>query len=129
MGKPLPDHVTRAEVATALRLSLRQVDRLAKSGALKKTKLSASRSGFERDDFDRYLQSIGLGDGYVSPVGSFSFSLPAQSSLSCNAVAKKLDEIFAKSLPGCLVKAADSEIHIIWNAALGYTPEQILESL
>ena len=124
---PLPDHVTRAEVAAALRLSLRQVDRLAKSGVLTKKKLSAARSGFDRRDFDHYLQSIG--EGYVSPVGSFSFSLPADSPRSCNAVAKKLDAILADRLPGCLVKSGGGEIHIVWNAALGYTPEQILEAV
>lgn len=127
MGKPLPEHVTRAEAAKVLRLSLRQVDRLAETGVLKKRKLSANRSGFARQDLDAYLG--GQGDGYVSPVGSFSFSLPAECSLTCNQVAERLDEILAKSLPGCLVKAADSEIHVIWNIALGYTPEQISESL
>jgi hypothetical protein len=103
MSKPLPEHVTRAEAAAVLRLSLRQVDRLAETGVLKKRKLSASRSGFARQDLDAYLG--GLGDGYVSPVGSFSFSLPPESSLTCNAVTEKLDEILATRLPGCLVRA------------------------
>ena len=45
MSKPLPEFVTRDEVASVLRLSTRQVDRLTKSGALAKTKLGGSRSG------------------------------------------------------------------------------------
>ncbi|CAA2141355.1 hypothetical protein [Hyphomicrobium sp. ghe19] len=128
MGK-LPDHVTRAEVAAALRLSLRQVDRLAAAGTLTKKKLGARRSGFDREEFDRYLKSIGEGEGYASPVGSFSFTLPPESPLTCNAVAAKLDEILATSLPGCLVNAADGAVHIVWNAALGYTTEQILQAV
>ncbi|MGO4683906.1 hypothetical protein [Hyphomicrobium sp. 2TAF46] len=58
MSKPFPEHVTRAEAAQVLRLSLRQVDRLAETGKLKKKKPSASRSGFDREDFDHYLKSF-----------------------------------------------------------------------
>lgn len=108
-----------------LRLSLRQVDRLAETGLLRKQKLSANRSGFAREDLDAYLG----GHGHMSPVDSFSFTLPAGSTMLCDAVAARLDEILATSLPGCLVKAADGEIHIIWNASLRYAPERILESL
>jgi len=125
MAKPLPEHVTRAEAAEVLRLSLRQVDRLAATGQLKKRKLSANRSGFAREDLDAYLG----GHGYMSPVESFSFSLPADSKVTCDTAAARLDEILATALPGCLVCARDGAIHVIWNTALGYTPEQISEAL
>jgi hypothetical protein len=126
MGKPLPEHVTRSEAAKVLRLSLRQVDRLAEAGVLTKKQLSANRTGFAREDLDTYLGSTG--DGFISPVGSFSFTLPADSDLDLNTVAERLDAILAERLPGCLVKTANGEIHVIWNAALGYTPEQILKA-
>jgi hypothetical protein len=38
MTKPLPEHVTRAEAAKVLRLSVRQDDRLAEASVLQKTK-------------------------------------------------------------------------------------------
>ncbi len=79
MTKPLPEHVTRAEAAAVLRLSPRQVDRLARAGALKKTKLGASRSGFARDELDRYLQVLNyddkaLGERAATRVGSHYLS-------------------------------------------------------
>jgi hypothetical protein len=44
----LPVFLTRADVANLLRITPRQVDRIAAVGKLRKQKLSASRSGFER---------------------------------------------------------------------------------
>jgi len=129
MSEPLPEHVTRKEAAKVLRLSVRQVDRLAKSGALKKTKLSTSRSGFEREDFDRYLRSIGAGEGYTSPVSALTISLPIESPIDLDRAAEMIDGVLTERFPGCLIKVEDGHIHIVWNAALGYTSEQISEWL
>ncbi|CCB66492.1 AlpA family transcriptional regulator [Hyphomicrobium sp. MC1] len=126
MNKPLPEHVTRAEVAEVLRLSLRQVDRLAKDGTLKKVKLSASRSGFEREDLDRYLQTLAGGDGYVSRIALLTIEIPAGAHHDINELAERLDASLCQRLPGCLVKVDGRKINIAWNAALGYRPEQIL---
>ncbi|MGO4682347.1 helix-turn-helix transcriptional regulator [Hyphomicrobium sp. 2TAF46] len=126
MSKPLPEHVTRAEVAETLRLSLRQVDRLAKEGTLKKLKLSASRSGFEREDFDRYLQTLTGGDGYVSRIAVLAVEIPTGIPYTVNELAERLDASLCQRLPGCLIKVDGRKIQIAWNAALGYTPEQIL---
>lgn len=123
---PLPEHVTRAEVAETLRLSLRQVDRLARDGTLKKVKLSASRSGFDRGDLDRYLQSLTGSDGYVSRIATLTVEIPSGIPYSVNELAERLDASLCLRLPGCLVKVDGSKIQIAWNAALGYTPEQIL---
>ncbi|HVX37334.1 MAG TPA: hypothetical protein VHC71_14055 [Hyphomicrobium sp.] len=129
MSKPLPEHVTRAEAAAVLRLSLRQVDRLAEAGRLKKVSLSASRSGFEREDFDRYLQSIGAAEGYTSPVKALTISLPVDSPIDMNRAAALLDALLVERFPGCLIKVDAEHIQIVWNAALDYTAEQISESL
>jgi hypothetical protein len=130
MTKPLPEHVTRHEAATVLRLSTRQVDRLAETGKLRKVKLSANRSGFERADLDRYLQSLGnAGDGYVSPVEALTIKLALDSAADTDRAAKILDELLNERFPGCLVRVTDGDIQIVWNAALGYTAQQISESL
>jgi hypothetical protein len=129
MSKPLPEHVIRAEAAAVLRLSVRQVDRLARSGALTKTKLSTSRSGFEREDFDRYLQSIGKGDGYTSSVSALTISLPIESPVELDRAAEILDGVLSERFPGCLIKVEGGDLHIVWNVTLGYTAEQISELL
>ena len=129
MSKPLPEHVTRAEAATVLRLSLRQVDRLAKSGVLKKAKLSASRSGFAREDLDQYLTSLAGAEGYRSPLGNLTLGVPTGSPLSCNEAAPLIDQLLNKRLPGCIVYIQDGCIQISWNAALCYSQEQVFESL
>lgn len=129
MSKPLPEHVTRAEAAAVLRLSLRQVDRLAEAGRLKKVSLSANRRGFARDDLDRYLQSVGAGEGYTSPVGVLTLSLPVDNPIDMNRAAALLDALLAERFPGCLIKVDAGHIQIVWNAALGYTAERISDSL
>lgn len=126
MSKPLPEHVTRAEAAEVLRLSLRQVDRLARDGALKKVKLSASRSGFGREDLDQYLQNLAGGDGYVSRIAQLTVEIPTGTGYDINELAERLDASLCQRLPGCLIKVDGRQIHVAWNAALGYTPEQIL---
>lgn len=129
MNKPLPEHITRAEAAAVLRLSLRQVDRLAEAGKLKKVSLSANRRGFARDDLDRCLQSIGAGEGYTSPVSALTISLPVDSAIDMNRAAALLDALLAERFPGCLIRVDAEHIQIVWNAALGYTSEQISDSL
>ena len=129
MSKPLPEYVTRAEAAAVLRLSPRQVDRLAKAGTLKKTKLSASRSGFDREDFERYLQSLRDGGGYVSKIAVLVVEIPIDVPHDINRLAERLDAILCQRRPGCLVKMDGRKIHIAWNAALGYAPEQILQAV
>lgn len=125
MSKPLPEHVTRAEVAKVLRLSLRQVDRLAKAGALKKKKLSAARSGFDREDFNQYLKSAGRGDDYTSLLATLSLEFPVDSPFNINQAAEWLDGVLSEKLPGCLIKVRHEKIEISWNAQLGYAPEDI----
>lgn len=55
-------------------MSLRQVDRLAKAGELKKKKLSAARSGFDREDCNRYRKTVGAVDDYPSLLATLSIS-------------------------------------------------------
>jgi hypothetical protein len=54
----MPIFLTRKDVANLLRLSPRQVDRLAADGTLTKQKLSASRSGFHRDGVSEHLRRM-----------------------------------------------------------------------
>ncbi|MBA2127567.1 hypothetical protein DLM45_15250 [Hyphomicrobium methylovorum] len=130
MSKPLPEHVTRAEAAKVLRLSLRQVDRLAKSGDLKKTKLGARRSGFERNDFERYLAATGNGStGYVSPLASLIIGIEFDTPAELNRAAELLDGILSERFPGCILRVDSQDIVIAWNAALGYTAERISGAL
>ena len=96
MSKPLPEHVTRTEAAAVLRLSPRQVDRLARAGALKKTKLGASRSGFARDELDRYLQELNYGDkalggagGYASRLSLLVVDIPTDTPHDINQLAER----------------------------------------
>jgi hypothetical protein len=65
----LPVFLTRQDVANLLRLSPRQVDRLAADGTLTKQKLSASRSGFERSGVETYLRQM-AGNGSGAPAGA-----------------------------------------------------------
>lgn len=131
---PLPEHVTRAEAAEVLRLSPRQVDRLARSGALKKTKLSASRSGFAREELERYLQDLNAEKkaslwpaGYSSKLALLVVDIPTDTLHDINQLAEGLDVLLCRRLPGCWVKVQGRQIHVMCNAALGYTPEQILK--
>lgn len=55
MRHETPVFLNRAEVASLLRLSPRQVDRLAAPGTLVKQKLSVSRSGFHLYGVSAYL--------------------------------------------------------------------------
>jgi hypothetical protein len=101
MSKPLSEHVTRAEAAKVLRLSVRQVDRLAEAGKLTKVPLSASRGGFDRQDFDPYLQSLGNdGGGYVSAIEALTIGLGADlQSAYTNRAAAILNMILAERFP------------------------------
>ena len=67
----LPVFLTRKDVANLLRLSPRQVDRLAKDGTLAKQKLSASRSGFERSGVEAHLAKMKGGASAVPQAGAF----------------------------------------------------------
>ena len=136
MSKPLPEHVTRTEAAAVLRLSPRQVDRLARAGALKKTKLGASRSGFARDELDRYLQELNYGDkalggagGYASRLSLLVVDIPTDTPHDINQLAERLDALLCLRMPGCWVKVRGRQFYIMWNEALGYTPEQIFQVL
>ena len=132
MTKPLPEHVTRAEAAAVLRLSPRQVDRLARAGALKKTKLGASRSGFARDELDRYLQVLNYDDkalggagGYASRLSLLVVDIPTDVPHDINQLAERLDALLCRRMPGCWVKVRGRQFYIMWNEALGYTPDAV----
>ena len=124
---PLPQHVTRAEAAEVLRISSRQVDRLAKAGKLRKRRLSGSRRGFLREDLDHYLSELSDGTGYASPFGCLKLEPPVSCDL--NTLAKRVDAVLIAHLPGCLVVARRGSVDVIWNAALGYTPAKVFEEL
>lgn len=133
MIKPLPEYVTRAEAAETLRLSPRQIDRLARAGALKKVKLSASRSGFEREEFERYLQELNASkrtniaaEGYSSKFSLLVVDIPADIGHDINQLAENLDALLCRRLPGCWIKVESRQIYVMCNAGLGYTAEQIL---
>ena len=134
MAKPLPEHATRTEAAAALRLSPRQVDRLARSGVLKKTKLSASRSGFAREELERYLQDLntskksdGTVQGYSSQLSLLVVDIPTDIRHDINELAERLDALLCLRLPGCWIKVRGRQIYVMCNAALRYTPDQILQ--
>ena len=55
----MPIFLTRREAAERLRLTTRQVDRLAKDGVLTKQKLSSHRSGFDRSGLEAHLAKLG----------------------------------------------------------------------
>jgi hypothetical protein len=133
MSKPLPEHVTRTEAAAVLRLSHRQVDRLARVGALKKTKLSASRSGFAREELERYLQDLNAAkkndsaDGaYASQLTLLVVDIPNDIPHDINRLAERLDALLCRRMPGCWLKVRGKQFYIMWNAALGYTPDAVL---
>ncbi len=129
MSKRLPEHVTRDEVAKVLRQSLRQVDRLVKAGALKKKKLSAARSGFDREDFNRYLKTVGATVGYMSLLAILTLEFPTDSPFDINKAAEGLGEVLSEKLPGCPIKVRGEKIEISWNAALGYMAKQVFEAV
>lgn len=121
----LPDHLTRAEVADVLRVSPRQVDRIAKSGALTKVKLGASRSGFERGELDRYLRSM-KGAGYHSQLEATMLQLPHATPLALvSQTAELADANLRREGLSCIVSTDDRAIVISWNTALGYTAERV----
>lgn len=122
----LPDHLTRAEVADVLRVSPRQVDRLARSGALTKVKLSASRSGFERGELDRYLRSMRGAGSYHSQLEATLLQLPRGTPLDLvSRLAELADANLRREGLSCIVSTEDRAIIISWNAALGYTAERV----
>jgi predicted DNA-binding transcriptional regulator AlpA len=121
---PLPEILTREETAATLRLSPRQIDRLARAGKLRKRKLGARRSGFLREDVEAHIRRA---TEYVSPFGIVRIDLAGR--VDQNDVAQRIDALLVKECPGCLVRVRRSYVDVIWHAALGYTPGQIRRSL
>ena len=127
----LPEHLTRKEVARVLRLSPRQVDTLAKQGKLKKKKLSDLRSGFARDEIDRYLRQCNSSDRqyYRSKWVVYFMRLPWDDPKAGYAAGLVIDDHLSKRLPGCSVTVDGTLAMIHWPPSLKYTKEEMERAL
>jgi hypothetical protein len=148
----LPVFLTRHDVANLLRITPRQVDRIAKAGVLSKQKLSASRSGFERSGVEAYLQQMNGGkpapstapvqDGVIEvklgavtghkggEYGSRIMLLHVQAEGDVGEVAAALEWWACdQGFPGMIFNAGGGAISIMWAKTLGYDPAQVRKAL
>ena len=118
-----PVFLTRADVATLLRIGPRQVDRLATAGDLAKVKRSARRTGFHRDGVESYLATK-MNGANPSPIPSS----PAQPEYGTQAsvlivkgegdaagLGEAIDHwLSANGFPGCIVNGKGNTVSIAW---------------
>jgi hypothetical protein len=140
MAKQTPEQprfLTRADVANLLRLTSRQVDRLAANGTLNKQKLSASRSGFARDGVEAYLAKMAgrpssaphdetvparERGGYASEVCWLRLEIEGDPT----GVGAALESWLAThGAPGILVTCAGGHVDLIWARSLPYDPKKV----
>ena len=134
----LPVFLTRSDVANLLRLSPRQVDRLATAGVLMKQKLSASRSGFERSGVESYLRTMKGSTASTPPsaftdftmaggeYGSRGIMLLVDVDGDAALVGAALDDWLPKNgVRGCMIIAGDGRVGIMWAHNLGLSPDTV----
>lgn len=151
----MPVFLTRKDVANLLRLSPRQVDRLAADGVLQKQKLSASRSGFDRTGVEQHLAKMrgqtanpsvpqasaphaiveGVLAGGIGPdgrgvsgqvYGSPTVMVVVGLEESNADAAAALDAHLAKQgFKGCLVMLGGKQITVMFAESLGYDADAI----
>jgi hypothetical protein len=135
----MPIFLTRKDVANLLRLSPRQVDRLAADGTLTKQKLSASRSGFHRDGVAEHLRKMASATSgasaphatpsahddftmFVGPGGYSSTGTILKVKLETNdgaLVAEALDAWLQKNgVHGCFVMGNGMVVTVYWAKSL-----------
>ena len=134
-------YLTRKEVAAWLRLTPRQVDRMASGGVLAKQKLSARRSGFSQDGVAAYIASrnaspsasplIDASDdaGYHPRVTMLVFDVEGSAD-TLGEVGRAADGWLAKSgFPGCIVHTAKGQLFIAWAWSLPYDTAVVRASI
>ena len=135
----LPVFLTRADVANLLRITPRQIDRLAASGVLTKQKLSASRSGFERSGVEAHLAKM-KGGKSVTPgiptsmeAGMFGASYSSRMmilKLAAEGVTPVVGEALdwwlrENGFPGLIVMTFEDFIVVMWTKSTGYDSAKI----
>lgn len=132
-----PDFATRKEAAVRLNLSLRQIDRLSKSGTLPKVRTSGNRSAIPRHLLEEYIRQAMSGaivteaggtvpySGTGSPCIVLDIEVPDDNPLIRGA----LDYYLAQTHPGILVGGSGRLLHLVWAWSLGYEPLEIRKLL
>ena len=127
-----PVFLTRADVATLLRIGPRQVDRLATAGDLAKVKLAARRTGFHRDGVEAYLATKANGAGIPAGIpaqpeyGTQASVLIVKGEGDAAGLGEAIDGwLSANGFPGCIVNGKGNTVSIAWAWSLHYTEPQI----
>jgi hypothetical protein len=141
----LPVFLTRADVANLLRITPRQVDRLAKAGTLNKQKLSASRSGFDRTGIETHLAKLAGkgGNAPASAPASYSDATTYATEYGSPATLLTIDAPGANAAHGvgiddwlelqgwhgCFVMVGKGRVVIAWNERLNHDGRAIMSAL
>ena len=132
-----PVFLTRADVATLLRIGSRQVDRLATAGDLAKVKLSARRTGFHRDGVEAYLATKANGAGIPAGIpdsipeyGTRAQILIVKVEGPADGVAAAVERVLVDNgLVGCILHGRGDTISIAWADSLPYCENDMRRAL
>ena len=131
------DFATRGEAAIRLNLSPRQIDRLCAAGRLRKVKSSDNRAGILRESLDLYIELAKSGWNASGKNQDTDAENQDTYGTAMKLIIVELDEphpevgrlvdqyLVANGLPGILVDAYGSQLHIAWAWSLPYEPSDI----